>query len=157
MGSGARWFRPRLRGQAVGHRGVEQMVPGGVEVHLVDPLPLWRVRVQNGGIAVCLVPPDLRLGTASERAEGFELVQILLPAPTRDPLAQGWVSQDDVVLRKRRDLVGYLVSAHLREAMRETGPAAVVWCRRFSAVWCSQLDFSDPSQAAGWTPLPRIR
>jgi len=72
--------------------------------------------MQNRGIAVCLVSPQSRFDTSGERAEGLDLATILLPAPTREPLPQRWIGQDDVVLRKRMGLVGDLVGAHLREA-----------------------------------------
>ena len=35
--------------------------------------------MQDREIAVCLVPPGLRIGTTGQRAEGLELVLILLP------------------------------------------------------------------------------
>jgi hypothetical protein len=95
-----------------------------VEVHLVDADTLRGVRVQDGWIAVRLVAPDLCLGAAGEGAEGLELWLIRLPAPTIDPLSQRWIGQHDIVFRKLRGLVGDLVSAHLREAMRQAGPAA---------------------------------
>jgi hypothetical protein len=41
MSPGAYGFRPWLRGQAVGHSRIQQAVPGGMEVHFVDPVTLW--------------------------------------------------------------------------------------------------------------------
>src|ERR1019366_8974348 len=112
--------------------------------------------MQNRGIAVCLVPPNLRLDATSERTEGLQLWMIPLSAPARDPLTESWIGQDDVVLRKGRWLVGDLVGAHLREAMRELPPAAVPAVRGFQhSGACACHNY--PLQTAGWTPLPRIR
>ena len=118
MSPGAQRFRPGLRGQAIGHRCVEQAVPRGVKVHLVNSDALWRVGVQDRGIAVCLFAPQLRFDTAGERAEILELAKVLFQAPALESLTERGIGQDDVVLRKRGGLVSDLVSAHLREAMR---------------------------------------
>ena len=95
--------------------------------------------MQDRGIAVRLVAPDLRLDAAGERAEGLQLWVILLPAPTIDPFSQRWIGQNDVVFRKGRGLVGDLVGAHLREAMRQVGSAAECGVRGFPASGCSYL------------------
>ena len=111
---------------------------------------------KHRGIAVCLVAPGPRFDTAGEPAEGLKLALILLTAPPRDPLAQRWIGQDDVVLRKRRSLVGDLVGAHLREDIRELPRTAVAGDGGFRASGAGDLSQIDPFQAAGWTPLPRI-
>jgi len=87
MRPGARRFHPRFRGQAVGHRSVHQLVPCGVVVDLVDPGTLRRIRMQDRGIAVRLVPPCLRLDSAGEVTQRLEPGPILLIAPALYSLA----------------------------------------------------------------------
>jgi hypothetical protein len=119
MSPGARWSCPRLGGQSEGHSSLQQPVPGGVEVSLVDPVALRRMRMQDRGITVCLVPPRWCLDSPSQCAECLELRPILLAAPALDPLAQRGIGRDDVVTARRRGLVGDLMGTHLREGRRE--------------------------------------
>jgi len=113
--------------------------------------------MQHRGIAVCLVAPGLRLGTSGERAEGLELRVVLLAASARDSLAQRPVGQEDVVLRQGGGLVGDLMSAHLREVMRQALPAARVWCGGSLGILVASQAHNDACRVAGWTPVPAIR
>src|ERR1035437_4959662 len=110
--------------------------------------------MKDRGIVVRLVAPRLRLDATGELTEALELGMILLPAPTRDPFAQRRVGQDNVVVRKRRGLIGDFVSSHLCEAIRQASSAAEVRVDGFIASWCSCLAQDDSVQGAVGLPSP---
>lgn len=106
---------PRDAGQAVLDRGAHQLVPGRVELHLVDPVAVAVVGAQPGRVLVRQPPPLLGLLAAGQPAEVCERVQRGPVGVPEAGLGEGGVPGDGVVPDQRRDLVGHLVGgAHTR-------------------------------------------
>src|SRR5205823_10826332 len=108
-------------GQPRTDRGVEQRVPGRVEVHLVDPVAVPVVCAQHRRVPVGLLAPPLRLLATGELAETVQLVEVPPGALALDGGQQHRVG-GDVVTNQRRWLVGHDVR-HVRDATPAPPPA----------------------------------
>jgi len=90
----------------VRHRGVHEVVVGGVVFDLVDAVPVPVVRVQDRDVAVRELTPALRDPAAAERTDLVDLVDTPLPAFADEGLGERREGGGVVVLQ-RRDLIGH--------------------------------------------------
>ena len=106
-------LRPGQRVQSVRDGDVHQLVPGGVELHLVDAVAVAVVGAQLGRVLVRLPAPLDRLA-AGDLAHRADLR--LGPAATLavQRLDQRAVLLEDVVRLQRRDLVDHLMGGPAR-------------------------------------------
>lgn len=110
--------------QPVGHCDGHQLVPGRVELDLVDPVSVSVMAAQDRGVLIRQPPPLASGVRTGQRAEGNESRIVAIPAEGRKRLSQGWIVGKDVVAQGR-GLVGHLVRTHATtvnpEACIETG------------------------------------
>ena len=151
-------MRARLRlapGQRVepeADRGAEQFVPGGMEVHLVDPVAEPVVGAQLRRVLVRLRSPadgPRRAGEGADLARPF-----LGPVPTLAPqrLDQDPVGLEGVVVLQRGGLVDDLVGRGARAfGGRHAGDCLRARPRRRRAL--DQLDLGDREQDEAVTAL----
>ena len=93
--------------QLVFHRGPEQLVPGGVELDLVDAVAVAVVGLQLRPVLVGEPSQLLRLGRAGELADrGDPLASPSRRPRGRPPRPATRVGLEDVVVGQRRRLVG---------------------------------------------------
>ena len=100
---------PRERVHAGLDAPAEQLVPGGVELHLVDPVAVAVVGAQLGRVLVGLARPGLDLGVAPQHAEGRDPVPRPLGALPLQRLHQRPVGLEGVVADQRWCLVDDVV------------------------------------------------
>jgi hypothetical protein len=99
---------PRRPGQPFADRDRHQPVPRGVEVDLVDAMPVPIMGLQPRLVAVGLVGPALRFGRARQPAEPVEVAGRPRRALALDGRQQRRVGRD-VVVDQRRRLIEHLV------------------------------------------------
>ena len=115
MGAGL-GLAPGQRVQAVGDVHRHQLVPGRVELDLVDPVAEAVVGAELRRVLV-RQPAELdRLGAAGDLADGADRVDREVAALAGDGLDEGPVGVEDVVAGERLGLVGDRVGRGGRRA-----------------------------------------
>src|ERR1044072_5475804 len=104
-------FAPRRRVQPVIDPDPHQLVPGDVELDLVDSVAVAVVSAQLRLLLVCFEAPAARLARAADRAQLFGLALSPLAALAAQRLDQRPIGIEGVVVLQRRWLVEDLVCA----------------------------------------------
>ena len=97
----------------LGDRGVHELVPGRVELDLVDPLARGGMGAQHRGVGVGQLAGLLGLGAARELAEDGDVLVCRGAGPPSQALLEGGVGGKEAVADQRGDLVGDGVGAHV--------------------------------------------
>jgi hypothetical protein len=122
---------PGQRVHGVLHRERHQRVPGGMERHLVDPMPKRSNAVELGLVAVRLAAERERLRAAHRGRVRAHARRRPFGALAREPLAERAIGVEQVHVRERRRLVLHRVRGVHASSVRLAPGAVKANARRY--------------------------